>query len=658
MELLVRIRWRHTSPDDLRCDVEPYHTIADLLAAASAFCGAPWEPSQPVYLQRSGSRLPLDASILDCGVVSGDTLRFEVYGAELGHTPQRPESVSCDVTAGPEAGRSFVLEPGKHEVGRGAESAVRLDDPTVSHHQLTVAVFPDLTVQLIPVPAASNPLTVNGRTISEPTFVSRNDVVQFGATAVALRVFSRTSDTERDQLGQVPFRRTPYKPVVVGDRPFGALGRVPTKPEKTRMSAVPILAPIIMGLAMYAFTKSPYMLMTIALSPMMVVFNQLGGRTTNKRQVRRTGRRPPSAHRHAAGRHRRGAHRGAGRAHRPVTRPRRPRSPRHPAHARPVAPPTWRRRVPAHPARSGHRPVPGHGRAGDVRRRGAVRRRERRHGGHDRLPAVPICVNLAQLGVFGLHGEQPDVVAMCSSVLIQAATLHSPEDLVIAVIEGRDTGLGTWAKWLPHTRSATSPIAGSHLTSDPEGAADLVRQLIAVARMRTGADDRADHRWPWILVVLDESADVDPALVSQLLELCPAAGISVVAAVELDARVPRQAKATFRCVPSTRGALSSVWYTEPKTPSEEFEPEPANARLIDQVAMSLAPLRDATSASATTAIPRIVPLLSLFGPEPPTPLSVTSTWSERASRTACGRRSGWGRPARSSSTSSSTAPTP
>ena len=93
--------------------------------------------------------------------------------------------------------------------------------------------------------------------------------------------------------------------------------------------------------------------------------------------------------------------------------------------------------------------------------------------------------------------------------------------------------------------------------------------------------------------------------------------------------MPRQAKATFRCVPSTRGALSSVWYTEPKAPSEEFEPEPANARLIDQVAMSLAPLRDATSASATTAIPRVVPLLSLFGPEPPTPLSVTSTWSER-----------------------------
>jgi S-DNA-T family DNA segregation ATPase FtsK/SpoIIIE len=629
MELLVRIRWRHTSPADLRCDVEPYHTVADLLAAASAFCDAPWEPSQPVYHQRSGNQLRLDASIRECGLVSGDTLRFEVYGAEFGDTARRSESVSCDVTAGPEAGRSFVLEPGKHEVGRGTECAVRLEDPTVSHHQLSIAVFPDLTVQLIPHTTASNPLTVNGRTISEPTFVSRNDVVQFGATAVALRVFSRSSDTERDQLGQVPFRRTPYKPVVVRDRKFTALGRIPTKPEKTKMAAAPIVAPIIMGLAMYAFTKSPYMLMMMALSPAMVIFNQMGGRKTNQQryttQVEEL--------------HQRIAKRRA-ELESALIEERAERIDQSPDLAD-LARRATLRTLDLWPRQRGDeeflRTRLG---LGTVRSRVTVEQEtsgddelcdlaNAAMAGHDRLPAVPICVNLGELGVFGLHGAHPDVIAMCSSVLIQAATLHSPEDLVIAVIEGRDTGLGTWAKWLPHTRSATSPVAGSHLTHDPDGAADLVRQLVAVARMRTGAIDRADHRWPWILVVLDESADVDPALVSQLLELCPQAGISVLVAVELDARIPRQAKATFRCVPSTRGALSSVWYTEPQTPSEEFEPEPANARLIDQVAMSLAPLRDATSASATTAIPRIVPLLSLFGPEPPTPLSVTSTWSAR-----------------------------
>ncbi|MET0578624.1 MAG: FtsK/SpoIIIE domain-containing protein [Ilumatobacteraceae bacterium] len=497
----------------------------------------------------------------------------------------------------------------------------------MSRHQLSIAVFPDLTVQLVPVADAVNPLTVNGRTISGPMFVSRNDVVQFGATAIALRIFSRSSDTERDQLGQVPFRRTPYKPVVIHDRSFAGLGRIPTRPEKTKMAVAPIVAPVIMGLALYALTRSPYMLMTIALSPAMVVFNQLGGRKTGRQkyddQVEEL---------HARIAKRRTEIDAALIAERAE---RIDQSPDLADLARRATLRTldlWPRQ------RSDDEFLQIRLGLGTVRSRVKVERETSGDdelcdavnagaAGFDRLPAVPICVNLSQLGVFGLHGNQSDVAAMCSSVLIQASTLHSPEDLVVAVVEGRDTGLGTWAKWLPHSRSATSPVAGSHLTATPEAAADLVRQLIAVARTRTGADDHADHRWPWILVVLDESADLDPALVSQLLELCPTAGISVIVAVEVDARVPRQARATFRCVPSTRGALSSVWYTEPQTPSEEFEPEPANARLIDQVAMSLAPLRDATSASATTAIPRIVPLLSLFGPEPPTPLSVTSTWS-------------------------------
>ena len=184
----------------------------------------------------------------------------------------------------------------------------------------------------------------------------------------------------------------------------------------------------------------------------------------------------------------------------------------------------------------------------------------------------------------------------------------------------------------------------------------MIRELVSVATLRTATDDRVDHRWPWILVVLDESANVDPALASQLLELCPQAGISVVAAVESDARVPRQAKATLGCVPQIGGtlALSSVWFTDPDVPPEHFEPEPANARLIDQVAMSLAPLRDATAASATTAIPRIVPLLSLFGPELADARCRSPASGRSRSPTGCVLRSASARPARSSSTSSST----
>ena len=244
MELLVRVRWRHVPAADLRIEIEPYHTVGDLLGAASDFCDGNWDASQPLYLERSGDQVPLDVPIIESGIVSGDTLRFELYGVDPLDRESLSEAVSCDVTAGPEAGRSFVLLPGRHEVGRATGAAVRLDDVTVSDHQLSIIVYDDLVTRLVPDPSATNPVVVNGHPISEATLVGPNDVVQFGATAVALRVFSRTSDSERDQLGQVPFRRTPYKPVVVQKREFKPIGNVPTKPEPRRFSLITTLSAV------------------------------------------------------------------------------------------------------------------------------------------------------------------------------------------------------------------------------------------------------------------------------------------------------------------------------------------------------------------------------------------------------------------------------
>ena len=628
MELLVRIRWRHVPAADLSVDVESYHQVHDVVSAANEFCDAQWDASQPVYLERSGAHLPLDAPILESGLVSGDVLRFEMYGVEPIARDSLSEAVSCDVTAGPEAGRSFVLLPGRHEVGRTAGNAVVLDDSTVSDHHLSVVVFDELTTHVIPDLAATNPVVVNGRTITDATSIGPNDVVQFGATAVAFRIFSRSSDTERDQLGQVPFRRTPYKPIVVTERPFKPLGSIPKKPEPRKFSPLPAFLPVLMGLGMFAMTRQPYMLMMMLMSPVSMAASFIEGRKSGKQrfdeQVADLGRR---------------LERRTGDVQTALLDERAERINQSPDLADLARRATlrtldlWARQrgddeflrtrlgigtvwsnVTVEPDASGEEYL-----------QEAV---NRTLVGWDRLPACPICVNLAELGVFGLHGLLPEVQAMCASVILQAATLHSPEDLVIVSLEGDDQGLGTWVKWLPHTRSVTSPLGGRHVVGDQKAAADMMRELVSVARLRTAdSNSRTDHRWPWILVVLDESANVDPALASQLLELCPDAGISVVAAVESDARVPRQAKATFRCVPLVGGTLSTVWFTEPQAPGEEFEPEPANARLIDQVAMSLAPLRDATASSATAAIPRVVPLLSLFGPEPPTPLSVATTWA-------------------------------
>jgi DNA segregation ATPase FtsK/SpoIIIE, S-DNA-T family len=630
MELLVRVRWRHVPAADLRIEVEPYHTVRDLLSAASDFCDGNWDASQSLYLERSAVAVDLDLPIVETGIVSGDTLRFELYGVDTLDRESLSEAVSCDVTAGPEAGRSFVLLPGRHEVGRATASDLRLDDATVSDHQLAIVVYDDLVTRLVPDPAATNPVVVNGHPIADATVVGPNDVVQFGATGVALRVFSRTSDSERDQLGQVPFRRTPYKPVVVKRREFKPLGNVPTKPEPRRFSMITTMLPLVGGLGMFAIFRQPAFLMMMLLSPLSMVGQLWDSRKSGTQKF------ADSIEQFSARLEKRKAEVEQARLDERAERI--DQSPDLADLARRATLRTldlWARqrrddeflrtrlgigtvasKITVEPETSGEE---------YLREAMAVT-----VAGHEHLPACPICINLVDLGVFGLHGQLTDVRAMCSSIILQAVTLHSPEDLVLVVIEGQPQGLGAWAKWVPHTRSATSPISARHIVEDPGAASDMVRELVSVARLRTGADDRADHRWPWILVVLDENADVDAALVSQLLDLCPQAGISVVAAVESDARVPRQAKATMGCVPQIGGtlALSTVWFTDPDVPPEHLELEPANARLIDHVAMSLAPLRDATAASATTAIPRIVPLLSLFGPDLPTPLSIARRWAE------------------------------
>ena len=148
MELLVRVRWRHVPAADLRLEVEAYHRVGDLLSAASEFCDGNWDASQPMFLERTGEQIALDLPIIESGIVSGDTLRFELYGVDTLDRESLSEAVSCDVTAGPEAGRSFVLLPGRHEVGRGSGLSVRLDDVTVSDHQLSIIVYDDLVTAL------------------------------------------------------------------------------------------------------------------------------------------------------------------------------------------------------------------------------------------------------------------------------------------------------------------------------------------------------------------------------------------------------------------------------------------------------------------------------------------------------------------------------
>jgi S-DNA-T family DNA segregation ATPase FtsK/SpoIIIE len=75
---------------------------------------------------------------------------------------------------------------------------------------------------------------------------------------------------------------------------------------------------------------------------------------------------------------------------------------------------------------------------------------------HSIVPDLPIAISLRGFAAIGVLGERPEVGALVRAMLGQLVTLHSPDDVVLAVVT---SGLAKhdweWAKWLPHTQHPT-----------------------------------------------------------------------------------------------------------------------------------------------------------------------------------------------------------
>ena len=206
--------------------------------------------------------------------------------------------------------------------------------------------------------------------------------------------------------------------------------------------------------------------------------------------------------------------------------------------------------------------------------------------GVDQVHGVPITVDLADCGVVGLHGPDDVVNGVASSMVIQAACLHSPEDLTLVAAVG-DRALGSWMKWLPHTRSVVSPLPGSHVATTSAEADTLLRRLLEVLDFRRAGSEReiAGRRWPWIVAVLDARLSPDPAGVARLLDECPDVGISVIWLADTAAEVPRQATEILVTRQAPGAALvGTLWSTDPEVPDREIDVEQLRSDVADRVA--------------------------------------------------------------------------
>ena len=266
-----------------------------------------------------------------------------------------------------------------------------------------------------------------------------------------------------------------------------------------------MIAPLIMGLVLFVFTRSALSILFIGLSPLFMIGTWIDNRIQNRRLVR-DGDKAFAEAVHQLRQEIAGA----------LARERVGRLAECPSTAEVVdamrrqTPLLWTRRrehermltvrlgVGTQPSRhtvelpQRNRTQPRHWLAAGVR---PGRRRPGAGGAGGRATC-------ASAGSIGVAGPRPAAVGVARGIVAQLAGLHSPADLTLVAFAPADsTGDWEWLKWLPHHGSAFSPVSGPQLAGEAAAGLRLVAELEEVIIQRTGDGPAAAEVEPWPAVV-------------------------------------------------------------------------------------------------------------------------------------------------------------
>ena len=275
LTLLLRVKGSSGQVRDVNVEIEDTHTVADLSRALSAHLAenVPTGHIPQVLSDRLG-HLPGDSTVASIGLLSGDEVSLSLTLVELPSVrAEMGGGLVLDVIGGPRTGLSIPLRAGSYRVGRSQDMSVSLDDPTVSSHHATVHVDSVGGATVEPGSSVTNPLTVAGEVVSSRVTLMLGSVVQLGSSAFTVRFQKAEIGTPRDQLGQIPFNRTPYRRPDIGEPTVEGPGRLPTRYERSPFQIIAMIMPAMSGLLMWATIPnggSRYLLLAL-LTPVMAL---------------------------------------------------------------------------------------------------------------------------------------------------------------------------------------------------------------------------------------------------------------------------------------------------------------------------------------------------------------------------------------------------
>ena len=480
-------------PVDVEVTASDRHTVGEVLTAVpdDLLGGAAglWSGTD-----RVPEELPLSHPDLVHGAVLGWGRPLPVAG-----TGPLASALHLHVVGGPDAGRIVPLEQGCHVVGRGADAAVRLDDPDVSRSHVAVHVGGgQITVADLG--------STNGSRLDADELEAEACRWAAGATlrlgASALRISGTSSPPVpvgpavggRELVRPAPRLEPSHRPVEV------VLPRPPTPPAPRRLAWAGVALPAVGGVLMAWLLDNPTFLFFALLSPVVA----LGTWASDRWSGRRSGRREAAAHAvDLAAAHDRlaGAVRAAVQAAELAT----PDLAALASAARRRSHPLWSRGRDdgdALTVRLGTAP----GETSVVRVDPDGRRTQ------EPAPHLPVRLDLRSAGGLSVLGPRPRALGVLRSLLTQVAVLHAPREAdVVVLCEAERLGDWAWARWLPHLPDGGAHVAAPVTSPGPRQRSDdaLARWLTAELDRRRAAGRSTPGHAPaadppgWLVVVVD-----------------------------------------------------------------------------------------------------------------------------------------------------------
>lgn len=583
---------------------------------------------QAAFAKDKASRL-LDPSrnLIDSGLHSGSTVSIAAAAALPPKRRQGRSIAVLRVLDGPNAGMEFPLPAGNSTIGSGRSNDVVLTDPGILDVHAALSIGESIEILSLAGPSG---LRIEGQA-AQRALVGATDTVHLANTAVAVLHTVRPGAGQSDSIA-IEFNRSPRVITRFGEQRFTA-PRSPQQPEPPSFPIISMVAPLIMGLALFAATRSLMSIAFVALSPLLMLGSYIDTKMQAKKKYEQQVRNFDDAL--------------AALTEELTTTQRVERAVRlaeAPALTEVVeaihrlGPLLWTHR-PEHrgfltvrlglgdsPSRC-HIEVPN---SDDAEPTHIARLRElvQEFGN---ITDVPIIADLRESGALGICGPRNVVDGVARGVVMQLIGLHSPAELTITAFSSPQSRASwEWLEWLPHVGSAHSPLSGNHLTDSANGGLALLSRLEDLIKQRRASDsakagytfgdikpDAADNSHPplvtpAVVVLVDDTAPIDRPRLTRLAEQGGAVGVHVIWVATQVTSLPAACR-TFTLVEnaSDGATVGEVRQGRHTVPVSCDSIEVADTR---QVALLLAPVVDAGAAvDDDTDLPRAVSYLSLAG---------------------------------------------